>query len=146
MTEFTNWRGYDLRARRAKIECAFRLEPITSFDNIPLIINTPCDFAFAGEHMPEDDFIRPASIVEYQATGFEAHLSRVNDDTMPYLMPWFGTGVLASGFGCQIKISPGLGNDPRRSRTLCDFTAGCGLPQIARPAPGWLDAMCPGDD
>ena len=112
MTEFAKWRSFDLRARRAKLERAFRLEPITSPDDIPLIINTPCYFAFAGEQMPEDYFTRPASMVEYQAKGFEAHLSRVNDDTMPYFMPWFGTGVLASGFGCQIKISPGPGNDP----------------------------------
>jgi len=112
MTEFTEWRGFDLRARRAKVERAFRLEQVTSPDDVPLIINTPCYFAFAGEHVPEDYFTRPASMVEYQAKGFEAHLFRINDDTVPYFMPWFGTGVLASGFGCQIKISPGPGNDP----------------------------------
>ena len=76
------------------------------------MINTPCYFAFGNPDMPEDYFTNPASMVEYQADGYEKHLSTVNDDYIPYFMPWFGTGVLASGFGCEITIKSGPGNEP----------------------------------
>jgi len=32
--------------------------------------------------------------------------------SVPYFMPWFGTGVLASAFGCKIKPAVGDGDDP----------------------------------
>jgi 5-methyltetrahydrofolate--homocysteine methyltransferase len=51
-------------------------------------------------------------MVEYQANGYERHLATVEDDLVPYMMPWFGTGVLPSAFSCQITIAPGPGNDP----------------------------------
>ncbi len=112
MTDFTHWRDFDLRPRQAKIERAFRLAEVTSAEEVPIIVNTPCYFAFAGTHVPEDYFTNPASMVAHQASGFEAHLSAVNDDAVPYFMPWFGTGVLASAFGCPITIAEGPGNDP----------------------------------
>jgi 5-methyltetrahydrofolate--homocysteine methyltransferase len=112
MSGWDEWRGFDLRARKAKIERAFNLAEVTSPEDVPIVINTPCYFAFAGEHIPEDYFSNPASMLEYQARGYEAHLARVNDDYVPYFMPWFGTGVLASAFGCEIRLAPGPGNDP----------------------------------
>jgi 5-methyltetrahydrofolate--homocysteine methyltransferase len=107
-----HWRGFDLADRRAKIERACKLEPVTSPDDVPVIASTPCYFAFAGRNVPEDYFTNPASMLDYQSRGLEAHLASVDDDLVPYFMPWFGTGVLASGFGCQISIAPGPGNDP----------------------------------
>jgi 5-methyltetrahydrofolate--homocysteine methyltransferase len=112
MADFTHWRDFDLRPRQAKIERAFRLAGVTSPEEVPIIVNTPGYFAFAGTRVPEDYFTSPASMVAYQANGFEAHLAAVNDDTVPYFMPWFGTGVLASAFGCPIAIADGPGNDP----------------------------------
>ena len=112
MTDVTHWRGFDLRPRQAKIERAFHLAEVTSPEDVPIIVNTPGYFAFAGIHVPEDYFTNPASMVAYQANGFEAHLAAVNDDTVPYFMPWFGTGVLASAFGCPITLAEGPGNDP----------------------------------
>jgi 5-methyltetrahydrofolate--homocysteine methyltransferase len=106
------WRGFDLSARYAKIERACNLVPVTSADEVPVIAGSPGYFAFAGDHVPEDYFTNPASMVNYQAQGYEAHLAQVHDDFIPYFMPWFGTGVLASAFGCEISIAPGPGNDP----------------------------------
>jgi corrinoid protein of di/trimethylamine methyltransferase len=106
------WRGFDLSARYAKIERACNLVPVTSADDVPVIAGSPGYFAFAGNHVPEDYFTNPASMVGYQAQGYEAHLAQVNDDFVPYFMPWFGTGVLASAFGCEISIAAGPGNDP----------------------------------
>ena len=111
MNEFTHWRGFDLTPRRAKIERAFRFAEVTSPENVPIVINVPCYFAFGSTQMPSDYFTNPASMLEYQASGCEKHLATVDDDYVPFFMPWFGTGVLASGFGCEIRIQPGPGND-----------------------------------
>jgi len=112
MNAFTEWRGVDLMVRQRKIERAFNREEVTTAEDVPLLINTPTYFAFGSTRVPEDYFTNPASMVEYQARGYEEHLMQVNDDLVPYFMPWFGTGVLASGFGCEIYIAPGRGNDP----------------------------------
>jgi corrinoid protein of di/trimethylamine methyltransferase len=112
MTELQTWRGFDLAARRAKIAHALKLGEVRVAEDVPLIINTPCYFAFAGRHVPDDYFTNPASMVAYQADGWQQHLEHVHDDAVPYFMPWFGTGVLASAFGCAITLQPGPGNDP----------------------------------
>jgi 5-methyltetrahydrofolate--homocysteine methyltransferase len=112
MIELNEWRGFDLSTRKAKIEKAFERGEITSPEDVPLLINTPPYFAFGSRQTPEDYFTNPASMVAYQERGYEEHLKKVNDDLVPYFMPWFGTGVLASGFGCQIVTNTGGGDDP----------------------------------
>ena len=111
-SEFNEWRGFDLTARCAKIARAFDRAEVSSPEDLPILVNTPCYFAFATRDKPEDYFTNPATMVEVQARGYEKHLAAVNDDVVPYFMPWFGTGVLASAFGCEITIASGPGNDP----------------------------------
>ena len=101
--EVTEWRGHDLRPRVAKLIRTFNGAPVTSAEDVPILINTPCYFAFGTSDKPQDYFDNPASMWRYQAAGFERHLTRVDDDMVPYFMPWFGTGVLASAFGCAIR-------------------------------------------
>ncbi len=139
MGEFTHWRGFDLRARRAKIERAFNRGQVTSPDDVPIMINTPCYFAFGNKAVPEDYFTDPAAMVEYQASGYEKHLALVHDDYMPYFMPWFGTGVLASAFGCKIKLEPGPGNDPAVAGPC--ITSSADAARLRMPDPyqdGWM--------
>ena len=112
MGEYTEWRGFDLSPRIAKIDRTFKRVEVTSADDLPILVNTPCYFAFATYDKPTDYFTNPASMVEYQAKGYERHLNEIDDDFVPYFMPWFGTGILASGFGCEIALQPGPGNDP----------------------------------
>ena len=112
MTMLTEWRGIDISKRQAKLKRAFERKDITSPEDVPLLINTPTYFAFGNQRTPKDYFTNPASMVAYQAKGYEEHLRKVNDDLIPYFMPWFGTGVLASAFGCEIYTAPGSGNDP----------------------------------
>lgn len=112
MGDHTDWRGFDLSPRIDKIERAFNRADVTSPDDVPILINTPCYFAFATYDKPADYFTNPASMVQYQERGYERHLSEIDDDLVPYFMPWFGTGVLASGFGCDVMLQPGPGNDP----------------------------------
>jgi corrinoid protein of di/trimethylamine methyltransferase len=111
-TEFTQWRGFDLAPRIAKIRRAFNQEPVTSADQIPILVNTPAYFSFGSEDKPSDYYTNPASMLAYQANGYENHLKRVNDDYVPYFMPWFGTGVLASAFGAKIRVPDDPSDDP----------------------------------
>jgi len=112
MDDFTYWRGFDLRTRQDKLARACAYADIDSPDDLPVLVNTPCYFAFGGRDVPSDYFTNPASMLAYQTRGYERHLQVVNDDYVPYFMPWFGTGVLASAFGCPITLAPGPGNDP----------------------------------
>jgi hypothetical protein len=101
--DIDEWRGHDLRGRKRKIRKAIALEPVNTPEDVPLIINTPCYFAFADENRPVDYFRNPAVMVRFQEKAFEDHLSHVHDDTVPYFMPWYGTGVLSSSFGCRVS-------------------------------------------
>jgi len=118
MNEFSEWRGFDLRKRCEKIKKTFNHEKVTSAEDIPLIINSPAYFGFGNKPVPDNYWNKPECMVNYQAENFERHLSKVNDDTIPYFMPWFGTGVIASAFGCKIKEATGNGDDPAVASTV----------------------------
>ncbi len=57
-----------------------------SRDNIPL------------DYCGED----PSSMVNYQLAKMKTHAKDYDDVYIPFLMPWYGTGVLGSGFGVPI--------------------------------------------
>jgi len=118
---YTHFRGFDLTHRIAKIERAFRREPLTSAEEFPVLINAPCYFSFGSRDKPRDYYTNPASMLAYQTHGYETHLSRVQDDTVPYFMPWFGTGVLASAFGAPVHQPDNPADDPAvlESRIKC---------------------------
>ncbi len=46
----------------------------------------------------------PSSMIGYQQQRIEQHMRTYVDAYIPFLMPWYGTGVLASGFGVPIKF------------------------------------------
>ncbi len=50
----------------------------------------------------------PSRMIEFQAGKIERHLRQYDDAYIPYLMPWYGTGVLASAFGVPIKFQEGM--------------------------------------
>jgi 5-methyltetrahydrofolate--homocysteine methyltransferase len=112
MIDFSTWRGFNLRPRIAKIEKAFRREPIASADEIPILVNTPCYFSFGSLDKPPDYYTNPTAMYAYQAQGYERHLRLVSDDYVPYFMPWFGVGVLASAFGAAVRMPEDPADDP----------------------------------
>jgi len=112
MQEFTAWRDFNLAPRIAKIRGAFNRQPVDSADEVPILINSPYYFSFGSLDKPPDYYTSPASMLAYQSAGFEKHLRLVNDDLVPYFMPWFGTGVLASGFGAAIRVPEDPADDP----------------------------------
>jgi uroporphyrinogen-III decarboxylase len=135
MTYPDAWRGYDLTERVNKIERTFAGAEVTSAEDLPILVNTPCYFAFATYDKPDDYFANPASMVAYQERGYERHLAEIDDDLVPYFMPWFGTGVLASGFGCEMALQPGPGNDPAVAGPC--ITSPADVAKLKLPDPTW---------
>ena len=110
--DFSEFRGFDLRERKEKIKKAMDLVPPETAEDIPVIAHVPCYFGFGNHPRPREYWEDPAVMLAFQQDGYERHLELVDDDTVPYFMPWFGTGVLASGFGCQLREATGQGDDP----------------------------------
>ncbi len=109
---FDNWHGYDLTQRKAKILNAFGCGPITSAEEFPIIMSTGNYYAFGGTRKPLEYWTDPACMLEVQIQQYEEHLEKVDDDQVPYFMPWFGTGVLASAFGCPVRMPESRGHEP----------------------------------
>jgi uroporphyrinogen-III decarboxylase len=64
-------------------------------------------FGRALETVPDTYFTDPAAMTSAQERWYLDHLRSVDDDFVPYLMPWFGTVVTASAFGCRIDFRAG---------------------------------------
>jgi uroporphyrinogen-III decarboxylase len=107
------WRNFDLTNRCEKLTKTFNLEEVKTPEDVPVIIHTPCYFEFGNNPRQTDYYSNPASMVKFQEDGYLKHLSLVDDDTVPYFMPWFGTGILAASFGCKYSLNfGGPGSDP----------------------------------
>ena len=137
--DFHEWRGFDLAPRIAKIRRAFRREPVTSAEEVPILVNSPAYFSFGSADKPPDYYTNPASMLAYQAAGYEKHLRLVNDDYVPYFMPWFGTGVLASGFGAKVKMPDDPADDPAVLEPLLGSPADVARLRLPDPTrDGWM--------
>ncbi|MEI6646072.1 MAG: uroporphyrinogen decarboxylase family protein [bacterium] len=71
-------------------------------------------FGDLAEEIPDDHYTEPASAFRYQMAKIERHFDDIPDDAyIPFLHPWYGTGVLASAFGieviCNPKMDPAVG-------------------------------------
>jgi len=142
--ETSYWRDFDLTKRKRNIQRAFNREEIRSPEDFPMVINTPCYFGYGNDPVPAGYWDDPAVMVKHQEDGFVKHLRAVDDDTIPYFMPWFGTGVLASSFGCKVKNATGNSDDPGIISTCIhdpadiahlkrpDFTSAGDMPRVLR--------------
>lgn len=62
-------------------------------------------FGELKENIPSDYCgTDPTSMIDYQLGKIERHVAEHDDVYIPFLMPWYGTGVLASGFGVGVKF------------------------------------------
>ncbi|MCL2812975.1 MAG: hypothetical protein FWD23_00085 [Oscillospiraceae bacterium] len=130
---FTSFRGFDLTARKSKIKRTMDLIPPKTPGDIPVLAQTPCFFGFGNNRRPKAYWEDPAEMLKFQQDGFEQHLKYVDDDTVPYFMPWFGTGVLASAFGCRIRPATGDGDDPGVVSTVIENVGD--IAKLKRPDP-----------
>ena len=103
ISDYFNSQKY--RDSLGRINRAFRYE-IKDFSEVPLILQTNSYWltGHSPKEIPEDIFDNPASMFEFQVKGIEEHLNNIDDDYIPYLMPWYGVGIVPNLFGCNIKF------------------------------------------
>ncbi len=77
----------------------------------PAIVIQDVNYSITGEEpgsIPDDYFAEASfgTMVDYQVRKIAAHLERYDDDYVPFLFPWYGTGVVPSALGCDILFQP----------------------------------------
>jgi len=99
---------------RERFERAYRkIEQVyrhAELDEPPIVIQD-ANYSITGEEpetIPDDYFAEGsfATMLEYQARKIAIHLERYEDDYIPFLFPWYGTGVVPSALGCNILFQP----------------------------------------
>lgn len=72
----------------------------------PYIVNAAPYWAFGTlpESFPDGYYDDPAVMTRFQERSYYEQICAVDDDFVPYLMPWFGTAVTASAFGCTVDF------------------------------------------
>lgn len=94
-------------ARLAKV--AAKTADVFAFKDVkepPFIVNSALYWIFGldPETLPEDYVTNPATMTTFQERTYYDQVKEIEDDFVPYLMPWFGTVVAASALGCQIEF------------------------------------------
>ena len=74
----------------------------------PFMVNSAMYWVFGldMDTFPDAYFDDPAVMTNFQERNYYEQLKAIDDDFVPYLMPWFGTVVGASAFGCQVEFPP----------------------------------------
>lgn len=99
---------HDARAMEA-IAAAYRHEPVEA----PPVLIGDVNYWITGEDpslIPDDYFSVGGyeSMRAFQERKIAAHLARTPDDIyIPFLFPWYGTGVVPSAIGCRILFQRG---------------------------------------
>jgi uroporphyrinogen-III decarboxylase len=77
-------------------------------DDPPVVVNSAFYWVFGLDttDFPEAYFTDPAVMTAFQERLFYDQIRDLEDDWIPYLMPWFGTVVTASAFGCRVEFPP----------------------------------------
>ncbi len=91
----------------ARIKAAFSHK---KSDRMPFQISD-VNYCVAGQtagSIPNDYFTNPATMLRYQVAKIEKHMERYDDDYIPFLFPWYGTGVVPSALGCHITFQDNM--------------------------------------
>jgi len=60
----------------------------------------------APDRIPDDYFTNCESMLQYQVKKIQRHMETYDDDYIPFLFPWYGTGVIPSAMGAQVVFQP----------------------------------------
>ncbi|MCO6450968.1 MAG: hypothetical protein J5I90_09310 [Caldilineales bacterium] len=84
-----------------KMADVFAFKPIKP----PFMVNSALYWVFGldTDTLPGNYFDDPAAMTNFQEQTYFDQIKSIDDDFVPYLMPWFGTIVTASAFGCKIE-------------------------------------------
>lgn len=74
----------------------------------PCIVNSALYWVFGldPDTLPDDYFRSSSAMMTFQERTYYDQIREIDDDFVPYFMPWFGTAVMASAFGSQIEFLP----------------------------------------
>lgn len=56
--------------------------------------------------IPDDYFTNCDAMLRYQLAKIERHMATYDDDYIPFLFPWYGTGVIPSALGAKVLFQP----------------------------------------
>ncbi len=100
-------RRFDKRIGKVKLKTA-DVFAFRKADQPPFIVNSAFYWVFGldPDTFPDDYFDDPAVMTNFQERIYYDQVREIDDDFVPYLMPWFGTVVAASAFGCQVEFPP----------------------------------------
>ncbi len=100
-----------MRRSRERIAAAYRHEDGAE---MPFLVHD-VNYWLSGERanlIPDDYFTDCDSMLRYQADKIRRHMETIDDDFIPFLFPWYGTGVLASALGAEVlfqdKMDPAV--------------------------------------
>ena len=94
-----------------KIEDLFRNEDSTQ---VPIFfaLRNLWSTGNSEKRKPSDYYTNPSSMLKSQEDSIRLHLKELDDDYIPFLHPWYGTGITATGFGCKMRLPEKPGVDP----------------------------------
>ena len=79
----------------------------------PVFIISDVNYALCGQSDIPADYFEPAVMFEYQKSKIERHMREIDDDYIPVFHPWYGTAVVPSALGVDVRFQKGL--DPTAS-------------------------------
>ena len=90
-----------LTRSRDKTRLVFRHEPV-AFP--PVLVNSAFYHLFGTDpdEIPAGIFDDPAVMTAWQERKYYDQITHIDDDFVPYLLPWFGTTVLSSALGAEV--------------------------------------------
>jgi uroporphyrinogen-III decarboxylase len=95
-------------------------------------------FGDRPEEIPDDYYTDPASALRCQLAKMVRHYENIPEDNyIPFLHPWYGTGVLASAFGIKLICNPKA--DP--AVDLASIRQPEEIDALVMPVPGESGAM-----
>jgi len=119
-----------------KLDMTFRFQ-----NKKPAIVVVDANYWTFGDHedeIPTDFYTDPAAAFRFQMAKIERHFENVpHDDYIPFLHPWYGTGVLASAFGVKLICNPK--SDPAVDIATMQHSEEIDL--LSLPVPGESGAM-----
>ena len=98
---------WQTRIHRAEAELASSFQFRNEKAPVVIVDTNYWTFGDISVEIPSDHYTEPSSVFRYQMDKIERHFNNIPDDVyIPFLHPWYGTGVLASAFGIKIICNP----------------------------------------
>jgi uroporphyrinogen-III decarboxylase len=127
-------RRFDQRLAKVEAKTAdvFAFKPVKQ---PPFMVNSALYWIFGldTDTLPEAYCEDPAVMTTFQERTYYDQIKEIDDDFVPYLMPWFGTIVAASAFGCKIEFP--YKQDPAANPRFYPVQTAADIKQLQIPDP-----------